>query len=162
MRPAIRYITYMLFALLLGACGGQLAVKMTPYTQPSPLAADETLVYIFREGKFTGGGRKVGIIVNDTYKAVLHNDTFSFFTIKSGKNIVVARMAPNFQHFSLNGRAGETVYLLSWMNFDGMRLEEIDEQKGQELIKKYQYTEIAVKDRKASVDYRTYFDNLYK
>ena len=161
-RLAYRYFLCMLLGIFLVACGGgTLMVKEEPYIAPIPQNAEETLIYVFRESKFRGGGREIEIVANDTYMAVLTNGSFSQFKVK-GESDIVARMTPNRGHFRLKNREGKTIYLLCSVGNPGILVEKIDEQKATELMEELNYVTIGVKNKKSDVNFKTYYDNLYK
>ncbi len=156
-------ITLLLLGLFASACGGgQLGVHKKPYTSLSLPNTNETLVYVFREGRFTGSGRKMGVIANDTYKAVLTNGSFSQFIVTDSETEIVCQIAPSLAHYRIQNRGGQIVYLLCGISMSGMTIEEIDKLKANELLDKLDYTEIDVQNRKAKVNFKTYIDNLYK
>jgi hypothetical protein len=136
---------------------------VAPYVAPAKPKADETLVYVFRAYSYVGSARDIAVIDNDTYVAVLPNDAFSYFTIKGDGNAIVSEMAPNRKFLKFNNRMGQTVYLFISMSMSGMVMDEIDEQKATELISKFKFVESVVGNNlKAKVNYKTYYDDLYK
>lgn len=150
---------------LIGGCSANpFRVKVLPYSESTSPDKDETLIYVFRENSGFGGARKFAIICNDTIMDVLFPGTFSHFIVKSGENEIVAYMSPSpIMHYRVQSRPGQTVYLFCKMGYTtGIFIEEIDEQKANELMKKFKYTDIEIKNQKHRMNYKTFYDNLYK
>lgn len=165
MKVRIRIIYSYIFALLLiSGCANPYKVRHIPFSEPTSPKSNETLIYVFRENSFFGGARKFTIISNDTVMGVLTPGTFCFFKVKSGENEIVAYMSPSpLMHYRVQNRAGKTVYLFSRFGYTtGIFMEEIDEHKAGKLMQEFKYTEIEVKNQKAKMNYKTYYDNLYK
>lgn len=151
--------------LLLAGCGANTyQMKELAYVAPETPGPNETLIYVFRENSGFGGARKFAIIDNDTIVAVLTPGTFSHFTVPSGEHEIVAYLAPSpMMHYRVMPAAGKTVYLFCKMGYtSGMYIEVIDETKAKALLAQYQYTEIGVKGEKAKMNYKDYYDNLFK
>jgi hypothetical protein len=157
-------ISYLFLILLMFGCTNPYEVRKVPFLEPTFPMSDETLIYVFREDTSYGGARKFPIICNDTVLGVLTPGTFCTFKVKSGENEIVAYMSPSpIMHYRVQNRAGETVYL--YCNFGyttGTFMEEIDKHKADELMQEFKYTEIGVKNHKAKMNYKFYYDNLYK
>lgn len=167
MRIQIKIICEYLFILLLiSGCATSYNdnVKQIPFMEPTSPNSDETSIYVFRENSFFAGARKFGIIGNDTVMCVLTPGTFCNFKVKSGENEIVAYMSPSpLMHYRVQSRPGKTAYLFCKVGYTtGMFIEEIDEHKARELITQFNYTEIEVKNQKTEMNYKTYYDNLYK
>ena len=99
----------------------------------APPAADETLVYIFRVGRFAGGGAKMWVAVNDKTVARLENKGYAAVRVKAGAvtlNLAVQGMVQ--AAIALDDRPGETVYL-QWRLGDFV-FEELDAEQGRALI----------------------------
>ncbi len=159
----LQCISLLVLGLFVSSCGGgQLRVSKKPYTSLGLPDTNETLVFVFRESRFTGGGRKMGIIANDTYMAVLTNGSFSQFKVKGEENEIVCRIAPSFAHYRIQNRGGQIVYLLCGLSLSGLYIDEIDEGKANGLMKELGYTEIGIKNRKANTNFKTYVDDMYK
>jgi len=157
-------ILLLLFGALLAGCGANsYMVKEVPYAAPSPPGPNQTLVYVFREDSFQGGGRKFAIVDNDTVMAVLTPGTFSYFVVPSGEHEIVALMTPTpIMHYRVTAAPGKTVYLFCKMGYaSGTFIEPIDESQAKSLLGQYRYTEIGVKGEKVK-DFRAYYDKLYR
>lgn len=160
-----RLALVLLFVALLPACGGgTYGVRETNYVPPAPPGQDETLIYVFRENTGYGAARKFAIIDNDTVMAVLTAGTFSYFKVPSGQHEIVAYAAPSpLMHYRVTPAPGKTVYLYCRVGYaSGMFMETIDAERARSLMQEFKYTEIEVKGEKAKMDYRQYYDNLYK
>jgi len=153
-----------LLAMSLGACAtNKYLYKEAAYVAPTPPAANETLVYVFREDSGFGGALKFDIIVNETVMAVLAPGTFSYFKILSGSNEIVAYAVRPQMHFRVIGRSGETVYLLCRMGYTtGIFIEELTEDRAAELRTRYKYAEIGLKGQTVDTNYKTFYDKLYQ
>ena len=150
---------------LLGGCGGDtFLVKEVPYAAPRLPGANETLIYVFREDSGFGAARKLAIIDNDTIVAVLTPATFSYFTVPSGEHEIVGYISPSpMMHYRVTSAPGKTVYLFCRMGYaSGMFMEAMDEARAKPLVSQFKYTEIEVKGAKAKMDYKAYYDKLYK
>ena len=149
---------------LLGGCGGDtFLVKEVPYAAPKPPGPDETLIFVFRE-ESGFGARKLAIIDNDTVVAVLTPATFSHFTVPSGEHEIVGYLSPSpVMHYRVTPAPGKTVYLFCRMGYaSGMFMEAMDEARAKPLVSQFKYTEIEVKGAKSNVDYKAYYDKLYR
>lgn len=150
---------------LLGGCGGNTyMMKEVPYVAPSPPGPNETLIYVFREDSSFGGARKFAIIDNDTVVAVLTPGSFNAFKVPSGEHEIVAYVAPSpIMHHRVTPAPGRTIYLLCKMGYaSGMFIEPLDTDRARQLIAQFKYTEIETKGEKAKMDYKAYYDRLYK
>jgi hypothetical protein len=139
-------------------------VRELPFVEPPPPGPDETLIYVFRERGDLFGLRKFAMIDNDTVVAVLESGTFSHFVVPSGQHEVVAYLAPSpLLHYRVVPSPGRTVYLNCKAGYtSGMFMTVLDEDAAKALIAKLKYTEIGRKGERAKMDYRAYYDNLYK
>lgn len=165
MRVRIRIICFYIFVLLLiSGCTNPYKVRQIPFSEPASPNSDETLVYVFREKSSFAGARKFAIICNDTVMGVLTPGTFCNFKVRSGENEIVAYMSPSpLMHYRVQSRPGKTAYLFCKVGYTtGMFMEEIDGHKAVELMKEFKYTEIEVQNQKAKMNYKDYYDNLYK
>lgn len=84
--------------------------------------------------------------------------------MKSGENAVVAYAAPGpLMHYRVQHAPGETVYLFCRVGYaSGMFMERMDEKRARELMAEFRYTDIEIKNQKAKMDYREYYDKLYR
>jgi hypothetical protein len=168
MTPARRSLRRLLVAALLtllGGCAGDtFLVKEVPYVAPKAPAADETLIYVFREDSAMGAARQLEIIDNDTVVAVLTTATFSHFTVPSGEHEIVGYVSPSpVMHYRVISAPGKTFYLFCRIGYtSGLFMEAMDEAQAKPLLSKFKYTEIAVKGAKAKMDYKAYYDKLYR
>ncbi len=160
-----RWLLAFALAVLLGGCAGDtFLVKQVSYTAPNPPAAGETMIYVFREDNALAAARQLEIIDNDTVVAVLTTATFSHFTVPSGEHEIVGYISPSpIVHYRVTAAPGKTVYLLCRIGYtSGMFMEVLDEAQAKPLMAKFKYTEIGVKGVKAKMDYKAYYDKLYK
>ena len=168
MRQALQSASYLL-ALILATlplaarAGDTYGVKEVPFVAPEAPGADETLIYVLREDHSFGAARKFAIIDNDTVKAVLTTATFSYFKVPSGQHEIVAYMSPSpIMHYRVLPAPGKVIYLYCRMGYTtGMFMEPLSEEQARPLMEKFKYTEITLKDQKAKMDYKAYYDSLY-
>ena len=73
-------------------------------------------------------------------------------------------MAPSpIMHYRVTPAPGKTVYLYCKIGYaSGMFMEALDENSAKQLMSKFKYTEIGVKGEKAKMNYKEYYDKLYK
>jgi hypothetical protein len=163
-RDACSLVVFTLALVLAGCSGGTYAMKEVPFAPPEAPRPGETLIYVFREDSAFGAARKLAIIDNDTVVAVLTPGTFSQFTVPTGEHEIVGYMSPSpVMHYRVTQSHGRTVYLYCKMGYaSGMFMEPIDETTARPLIARFKYTEIDVKNAKAKMDYKAYYDKLYK
>lgn len=137
-------------------------VREVPYTEPAAPGPDETLIYVFRESD--GALQKFAIIDNDTVVGVLTSGTFTYFVVPSGQHEIVAYVSPTpLMHYRVVPAPGKTVYLTCTLGYlKGVFMKTIDEATAKQRIAASKFTEIAKKGEKAKMDYRAYYDNLYK
>jgi len=164
MKVRIKIICSYIFVLLMISSCANYKVRQIPFSEPNSPKSDETLIYVFREYSYLGGARKFAIICNDTVRGVLTPGTFCNFKVRTGENEIVAHMSPSpIMHYRVQDRPGKTAYLFCKVGYaTGMFIEEIDEHKAVELMQEFKYTEIEVKNQKAAMNYKDYYDNLYK
>lgn len=156
---------WLLLTVLLAGCGANTyGVREAAYAPPAPPEPNETLIYVFRENSSFGGARKFAIIDNDTVMAVLTPGTFSHFKVPSGEHEIVAYMSPRpVMHYRVTPSPGKTVFLLCRMGYaSGTFIEPVDAQRAREFMSQYRYTEIELKGEKAKMNYREYYDKLYR
>ena len=165
MKVRIRIIcSYIFVLLLISGCANPYKVRQIPFSEPTSPNSDETLIYVFRENSGFGGARKFAIICNDTVKGVLTPGTFCNFKVRTGENEIVAHMSPSpIMHYRVQDSPGKTAYLFCKFGYTtGIFMEEIDEHKAVELMQEFKYTKIEVKNQKTTMNYKDYYDNLYK
>lgn len=165
MRKIFSWGLVLVFGMLLGGCGGNtFLMKESAYVVPAPPNADEMLIYVFREDSSFGGARKFSIIADDTIMAVLTPGTFSYFKVPAGEYEIVAYMSPSpIMHYRVLAAPGKTVYLHCKMGFaSGIYMEVLDEARARQFMAQFKFTEIELKGQKAKMDYKTYYNNLYK
>jgi len=159
-----RWVFVVALGALLGGCGGDTyLVKEVPYAAPPQPGPNETLIYVFREDSGFAS-RKLAIIDNDTIVAVLTPATFTHFTVPSGEHEIVGYFSPSpVMHYRVTPAPGKTVYLFCRMGYaSGLFMELMDEMRAKPLVSQFKYTEIEVKGAKANMDYKAYYDRLYK
>lgn len=165
MGRALRLWALLYLTILLTGCGANTyGVKEVGYTAPAEPGPGETLIYVFREDSSFGAARKFTIIDNDTVMAVLAPGTFSHFKVPSGEHEIVVYMVPSpIMHYRVTPAPGKTVFLLCRMGYTtGMFIEPIDAQRARELMSQQKYMEIEIKGEKAKMDYKQYYDKLYR
>jgi hypothetical protein len=159
-------LAVLVLGVLLGGCavGGTFNMKEVTYAAPRPPGPGETLIYVIREETAFGAARLLAIIDNDTVVAVLRSGTFSHFTVPTGEHEIVGYFSPSpVMHFRVMPSHGQTVYLLCRLGYaSGLFMEQIDEAKARPLLAQFKYTEIEVKGAKARMDYKAYYDKLFK
>jgi hypothetical protein len=163
--PAVLAAFALLLAQALPALGANTyEVKEIPYSAPPAPGPEETLIYVFRESSGFGAMRKIAIIDNDTVAAVLSPGNFSYFLVPSGQHEIVGYISPSpMMHFRVVPSPGKTVYLECKVGYaSGLFLVPIEEGAAKQLIATFKYTEIGKKGEKAKMDYKAYYDNLFK
>ncbi|CAG36020.1 hypothetical protein [Desulfotalea psychrophila] len=157
-------IFLLLMIVFLGGCSANTYhAKITDFTVPKAPSKLETSIFVLREDNFYGSARKFAIICNDTVVGVLNSGTFCQFTVKSGENEIVAYMGGPLMHYRVQGSPGESVYLYCRMGLStGIFMEQIDQGVADYLISKFKYMDIGLRGRKTDVNYKEYYDNLYK
>jgi hypothetical protein len=122
-------------------------------------------VYTITVGTGSGDGTlRLDLIDNDTVVAVLTPATFSHFTVPSGEHEIVGYLSPSpVMHYRVTSAPGKTVYLFCRMGYtSGLFMEAMDEARAKPLVSQFKYTEIEVKGAKANMDYKAYYDKLYR
>ncbi len=102
-----RFIFIALFALIAGP-----STAAAQDAGIAPPGADETLIYVIREGRFTGSMNKMWIAVNDKTVARVENDAYAIVRAKAGRitlNLATAGIVAGT--IAVDDRPGETVYL---------------------------------------------------
>lgn len=164
MKVRIRIIPYISILLLIAGCATTYIARETPYSEPFSPTVNETLIYVFREDSFFASARDFAIICNDTIMGSLTPGTFCCFKVESGENEIVGYMSPSpLMHYRVQDRPGQTVYLFCKVGYTtGMFMEEIDNIKAIELMRQFKHTEIEPKNQKAKMNYKEYYNRLYK
>jgi hypothetical protein len=102
--------------------------------------ADETLIYILREGRFTGWNAKMWIAVNDKTVARVKNEDYAIVRAKAGRiTLNLATTGVVLSAIAIDDRPGETVFL-QWRLGDP-QLTEIDETAALKFMKKAKRTD---------------------
>lgn len=128
-----RWLTSACSAALLALAALSVAPRDAEAQEVAPPAADETLVYIFRAGRFMGGGAKVWVAVNDKTVARLENKGYAVVRAKAGAiTLNLAQIGMVLTAVALDDRPGETVYL-RWRVGD-YAFEELSADEGRALI----------------------------
>jgi hypothetical protein len=149
---------------LVAMAGNTYQMHEAPYVAPDAPGPDETLVYVLRENSPMGALQKLAIIDNDTVVGVLTPGTFTWFRVPSGQHEIVGYIAPSpMMHYRVLPMPGKTVYLLCKIGYaSGLFIEPMEEPAALQLIANSKYTDIALKGQKAKMDYKAYYDNLYR
>lgn len=106
----------------------------------APAAADETLIYVMREGRFMGSGAKVWIALNDETVARVKNKGHAIVRAKAGRITVnIASTGIVMAATTVDDRPGETVYL-KWRLGD-IGFTEVDEAEAQKFLRKSKRTD---------------------
>ena len=150
--------------LLAGCASNPYQYREAQFVAPQVPGANQTLIYVFRENSFIGGGRKFAIVADDTVMAVLTPGTYSYFTVPGEEHQIVALISRSpLMNYPLDPRPGRTVYLLCRMGYaSGIFMEEIDVQRARELMGEFRYTVIDNPGQKAHRDFREYYRQLYQ
>jgi len=99
----------------------------------APPAADETLIYILRVGRFAGSGAKLWVAVNDQTVARLKNKRYSVVRAKAGAiTLNLANAGMIHAAIAIDDRPGETVYL-KWRLGD-WEITEVAETEGMKFL----------------------------
>ncbi|HEU4767480.1 MAG TPA: hypothetical protein VFS77_08890 [Pyrinomonadaceae bacterium] len=154
-------------ALGLAICaqaGDTYKVKEVPYVVPQAPGPDETLIYVLREKSSFAAMQKFAIIGNDTVVGVLKPGTFTHFTVPSAQHEIVGYVSPSpLVHYRVMPSPGKTIYLFIKVGYTtGLFIEPIDEVPAKALIATFQKTDIAIKGKKAKMNYKDYYDKLYQ
>lgn len=144
--------------------GDTYKVKEVPYVEPSPPGPEETLVYVFREKTGMGAMQKFAIIDNDTVVGVLTAGTFTHFKVPSAQHEIVGYVSPSpLVHYRVMPAPGKTIYLLIKVGYTtGLFMAPVDEAEAKPLISQFKCTDIEIKDRKAKMNYKEYYDKLFQ
>ena len=105
----------------------------------APPAADETLIYLFREGRFAGSLNKMWIAVNDKTVARVQNEAYAVVRAQAGRitlNLATAGIVAGA--IAIDDRPGETVYL-NWRLGD-IHIAELDAEAAHALLQDYKRT----------------------
>ena len=95
-----------------------------------PPAADETLIYVMREGRFTGGAVKAWVAVNDRTVARVKNKGYVVVRVPAGRiTLNTAGQGAVFGTIALDDRPGETVYVKFRLGEDFVELDEAEAHK---------------------------------
>ena len=151
--------------LVVGAqAGDKYLVKEVPYVEPSPPGADETLIYVFREKTSFASAQKIAVIDNDTVLGVLTPGTFTYFKVPSGQHEIVGYISPMpMVHYRVMPAPGKTVYLLIKVGYtSGLFMAPVEEAEAKPLIAAFKKTDIGLKDQKAKMNYKDYYDKLFQ
>jgi hypothetical protein len=159
-------IILLIFVGVLQLCGcsaNTYNAMIVPYVTPAAPGPDETSIFVFREDSAMGAARKFAVIDNDTVRGVVVPGTFCNFTAKSGEHEIVAQTPGILLHYRVVDRPGETVYLYCKMGYTtGMFIEEINRATAEQMMKNFKYMDIEIKGKKTDINYKEYFDKLYK
>ena len=144
--------------------GDTYKVKEVPYVEPQPPGPDETLIYVLREKSSFAAMQKFAIIDNDTVVGVLRPGNFTYFTVPSAQHEIVGYVSPSpLVHYRVMPSPGKTIYLFIKVGYTtGLFMEAIDEAQAKALIAVFQKTDIGIKDQKAKMNYKEYYDRLYQ
>ncbi len=144
--------------------GDKYMVHDVVYVEPSPPGPDETLVYVFREKSSFAGMQKIAIIDNDTVLGVLTPGTFTYFKVPSGQHEIVGYISPMpMVHYRVLPSPGKTVYLMIKVGYtSGLFMLPIEETEAKPLIAAFKQTDIGLKDQKAKMNYKDYYDKLFQ
>lgn len=148
---------------LAGCANNPYQYREAPFVAPTAPGPNQTLVYVFRENSFIGGGRKFAIVADDTVMAVLTPGTYGYFTLPSEQHQIVALVSRSpMMNFPLDKRPGSTVYLYGRVGYtSGIFMEEIQEAQARQLMSEFRYTVIDNPGQKAHRDFRVYYKELY-
>jgi len=99
----------------------------------APPAADETLIYVLRAGRFFGGGVQVWVAVNGETVARLANKGYALVRAKAGEiTLNLAQQGVVLAATAVDDRPGQTVYLQWRIGDPGFA--ELDAAKGSEIV----------------------------
>ncbi len=98
-------------------------------------AADETLIYVLREGRFAGAGTKQWIAVNDQTVARVKNKRYAVVRVPAGiVTLNIASQGLVHGSIAVDDRPGETVYVK--YRLGDRRLREVDAEEGTAFLRK--------------------------
>jgi hypothetical protein len=166
----VRFLARCWFALcVLGLvpgthAGDKYRVKEVPYVEPQPPGPDETLIYVMREKTSFASAQKLAIIDNDTVVGVLTPGTFMYFKVPSGQHEIVGYFSPSpMVHYRVLPSPGKIVYLQVKVGYTtGLFMTPLEEQEARPLMSAYKFTDIELKDQKAKMNYKDYYDRLFQ
>ena len=105
----------------------------------APPAADETLIYVLRAGRFAGGGAKVWIAVNDQTVARLENKGYAVVRAKAGRiTLNLASIGFVLAATAIDDRPGQTVYI-QW-RVGELGFTELDATAGRKAMQEFDQT----------------------
>ncbi|HET9863864.1 MAG TPA: hypothetical protein VFP37_10510 [Steroidobacteraceae bacterium] len=144
--------------------GDKYRVQVVPYVEPQPPGPDETLIYVVREKSGFGAAQKLAIIDNDTVVGVLMPGTFTYFKVPSGQHEIVGYFSPSpMVHYRVLPSPGKTVYLHVKVGYTtGLFMTPIEAQEAMMLMSGYKFTDIGIKNQKAKMNYKDYYDRLFQ
>jgi hypothetical protein len=150
--------------MLSAQAGDTFKVTDVPYVEPPVPGPEQTLVYVFREKSGFAAMQKFAIIDNDTVVGVLKPGTFTHFTVPTAQHEIVGYVSPSpLVHYRVMPSPGKTIYLLIKVGYTtGLFIEPVDEAQAKSMIAAFQKTDIGVKDRRAKMNYKDYYDRLYQ
>jgi hypothetical protein len=159
------FIAACALTLVVGAqAGDKYLVHDVAYVEPSPPNADETLIYVFREKTSFAGMQKIAIIDNDTVLGVLTPGTFTYFKVPSGQHEIVGYISPMpMVHYRVMPSPGKTVYLMIKVGYtSGLFMLPVEDAEAKPMIAAFKQTDIGLKDQKAKMNYKEYYDKLFQ
>ena len=144
--------------------GDKYLVKEVPFVEPQSPGPDQTLIVVLREKSSFAGAQKFAIIDNDTVMGVLTPGTFTYFTVPSGQHEITGYVSPSpLVHYRVMPSPGKTVYLFIKVGYtSGLFMDVIDEAQARQLMSQFKQTDIGLKDQKAKMNYKDYYDKLYQ
>ena len=99
----------------------------------APPAADETLIYVIREGRFAGSMNKMWVAVNEQTVARVENDAYAVVRAKAGRiTLNLATTGIVAGAIAVDDRPGETVYL-NWRLGD-VHMAELQAEEAHQLL----------------------------
>lgn len=123
-----RFIFIALFALIAGP-----STAAAQDAGIAPPAADETLIYVIREGRFAGSMNKMWVAVNEQTVARVENDAYAVVRAKAGRiTLNLATTGIVAGAIAVDDRPGETVYL-NWRLGD-VHMAELQAEEAHQLL----------------------------
>ena len=123
-----RFVFIALFALIAGP-----STTAAQDAGIAPPAADETLIYVIREGRFAGSMNKMWVAVNEQTVARVENDAYAVVRAKAGRiTLNLATTGIVAGAIAVDDRPGETVYL-NWRLGD-VHMAELQAEEAQQLL----------------------------
>jgi len=127
------------FAIIVMLAALPVSAKKADVVLETP-GADETLIYILREGRFTGWNAKMWIAINDKTVARVKNEDYAIVRAKAGRiTLNLATTGIVMSAIALDDRPGETVFL-KWRVGDS-QFTEVDEAAALKFMKKAKRTD---------------------